>query len=47
MQVGKIASVQNKNCNIFADDTIIYSFGTSKQEVVSKLQGALDELSTW
>ena len=39
--------VQNENCNIFADDTIIYSFGSNVHEVMTHLQGALDSAIPW
>ena len=39
--------VQNQNCNIFADDTIIYSFGSNVEEISCKMQGALDSIMPW
>ena len=39
--------VQNENCYIFADDTIIYSFGSNVHEVMTHLQGALDSAIPW
>ena len=39
--------VQNQNCNIFADDTIIYSFGSNVEELSYKMQGALDSIMPW
>ena len=39
--------VQNQNCNIFADDTIIYSFGSNVEELSCKMQGALDSIMPW
>ena len=39
--------VQNENCNIFADDTIIYSFGSNVHEVMIHLQGALHSAILW
>ena len=39
--------VQKQNCNIFADDTIIYSFGSNVEELSCKMQGALDSIMPW
>ena len=39
--------VQNQNCNIFADDTIMYSFGSNVEELSCKMQGALDSIMPW
>ena len=35
------------NCNIFADDAMIYSFGNDIIETEATLQSALDSLSPW
>ena len=40
-------NVQNQNCNIFADDTIIYSVGSNAEDISSKLQGTLDTIMPW
>ena len=37
----------NQNCNIFADDPMIYSFGNDITETEANLQNALDSLSPW
>ena len=39
--------VGNQNCNVFADDTILYSFGTDVDEVNSSLQLALNSVENW
>ena len=39
--------VQKQNCNIFADDTIIYSVGSNAEDISSKLQGTLDTIMPW
>ena len=39
--------VQNHDCNIFADDAIIYSFGTNIKEISCKMQGTLDSIMPW
>ena len=39
--------VGNQNCNVFADDTILYSFGTDVVEVNSILQLALNSVENW
>ena len=39
--------VQNHNCDIFADDTIIYSVGSNAEDISSKLQGTLDTFMPW
>ena len=39
--------MQNQNCNIFADDTIIYSFGSNAEDISSKLQRTLDTIMPW
>ena len=39
--------IDNQNCNIFADDAMIYSFGIDIQETKSKLQCALNTLTPW
>ena len=39
--------VQNQNCNIFADDTIIYSVGSNAEDISNKLQGTLDTIMPW
>ena len=39
--------VQNENCNIFTDDTIIYSFGSNAHELMTHLQGAIDSAIPW
>ena len=39
--------VGNQNCNIFSDDTILYSFGTDADEVNSSLQLALNSVENW
>ena len=39
--------VQNQNCNIFADDTIIYAVGSNAEDISSKLQGTLDRTMPW
>ena len=39
--------VQNQNCNIFADDTIIFSVGSYAEDISSKLQGTLDTIMPW
>ena len=37
--------IENQNCNIFADDAMIYSFGRDIPEIESKLQYALNSLT--
>ena len=37
----------NENSNLFADDTIIYSFGMTAIDVQYNLQGALNSVSPW
>ena len=39
--------VQNQNCNIFTDDTMIYSFGSNVEELSRKMQGALESIMPW
>ena len=39
--------IGNQNCNIFADDAMIYSFGNGIIENEANLQNALDSLSPW
>ena len=39
--------IWNQNCNIFADDAMIYSFGNHIRESDTNLQSALDSLSPW
>ena len=39
--------IDNQNCNIFADDAMIYSFGIDIPETESKLQCALNTLTPW
>ena len=39
--------IGNQNCNIFADDAMIYSFGNDIKETESNLQSALDSLVPW
>ena len=37
----------NQNCNIFADDAMIYSFGNDIIETQANLQSALNSLAPW
>ena len=37
----------NQNCNIFADDAMIYSFGNDIKETQANLQSALNSLAPW
>ena len=39
--------VQNQNCTIFADDTIIHSVGSNAEDISSKLEGPLDTIMHW
>ena len=39
--------IKNEQCNMFADDTIIYSSGQSISEIQSKLQMAIDSVIPW
>ena len=39
--------VENQNCNVFADDTILNSFGTDVDEVNFSLQLALNSVENW
>ena len=39
--------IENQNCNIFADDAMIYSFGRDIPEMESNLQCALNSLTPW
>ena len=39
--------VQNQNCNIFADDTMIYFVGSNTEDISSKLRGNLDTIMHW
>ena len=39
--------IKNQQCNMFADDTIIYSSGQSISEIQSKLQMAIDSVIPW
>ena len=39
--------MKNEQCNMFADDTIIYSSGQSISEIQSKLQMAIDSVIPW
>ena len=39
--------IGNQNCNIFADDAMIYSFGNDIKETEANLQSALDSLAPW
>ena len=39
--------IENQNCNILADDAMIYSFGIDIPEIESKLQYALNTLTPW
>ena len=39
--------MENQNCNIFADDAMIYSVGRDIPEIESKLQCALNTLTPW
>ena len=39
--------VQNQNCNIFADDTIIHYFGSNVEELSCKMQGVLNSIMLW
>ena len=39
--------VQNQNRNIFADDIIIYSFGSNVKELSCKTQGGLGSIIPW
>ena len=39
--------IKNEQCNMFADDTIIYSSGQSISEIQSKLQMAIDRVIPW
>ena len=40
-------NIGNQNCNIFADDAMIYSFGYDIKETEANLQSALDSLAPW
>ena len=37
----------NENCNIFADDNAIYSFGYNVDELQNKLQSAVHQAGAW
>ena len=39
--------IGNQNCNIFADDAMIYSFGNDIKETEANLQSALNSLAAW
>ena len=39
--------IKNEQCNMFADDTIIYSSGQSISEIQSKLQMTIDSVIPW
>ena len=39
--------LQNTNCNIFADDSTIYSFGSNVEELSCKIQGTHDSIMLW
>ena len=39
--------IKNEQCNMCADDTIIYSSGQSISEIQSKLQMAIDSVIPW
>ena len=39
--------IEKQNCNIFADDAMIYSFGIDIAEIESKLQCVLNTLTPW
>ena len=39
--------IGNQNCNIFADDAMIYSFGNDIIKTEGNLQSALVSLSPW
>ena len=39
--------IGNQNCNIFADDAMIYSLGNDIKETEANLQSALDSLAPW
>ena len=39
--------IKNEQCNMFADDIIIYSSGQSIPEIQSKLQMAIDSVIPW
>ena len=39
--------IRNQNCNIFADDAMIYSFGNDIKETEANLQSALDSMAPW
>ena len=39
--------IKNEQCNMFADDTFIYSSGQSISEIQSKLQMAIDSVIPW
>ena len=39
--------IGNQNCNILADDAMIYSFGNDIKETEANLRSALDSLAPW